>query len=200
MPEDQRRSISLIVIIHVDRRRSSYKFRNCKIQNDIKTRAPEITLKNTDVLSYSIMTTRFFPTYCWFDSLNHPQTSYKTLASWLSQAQRVQGQLHDTQSIVWQGNRTRKIAHRAVFIDYKAAFDTVSHKFVDEALGNAGVSTKVRTMFRAVYKAAVAFTTVAGTDGKQIRSETFDISRGVVQGDVMSRLFFIMALELILRR
>ena len=35
----------------------------------------------------------------------------------------------------------------AVFIDYKAAFDSVSHKFIDETLEKAGVSTKARSMF-----------------------------------------------------
>ena len=87
-----------------------------------------------------------------------------------------------------------------VFIDYKAAFDSVSHKFIDTALEKAGVSTKARAMFRAIYKAAAAFTTVSGADGKTVRSDLFAISRGVLQGDVTSPLFFIMALELILRR
>lgn len=40
------------------------------------------------------------------------------------------------------------------FIDYSAAFDTVSHKFLDKALEEAGMSNKVRAMFRAVYKNA----------------------------------------------
>ena len=87
-----------------------------------------------------------------------------------------------------------------VFIDYKAAFDSVSHKFIDIALEKAGVSTKARAMFRAIYKAAAAFTTASGTDGKSVRSDLFTIARGVLQGDVTSPLFFILALELILRR
>ena len=88
----------------------------------------------------------------------------------------------------------------AVFIDYTAAFDSVSHKFVDLALEKAGVSTKARAMFRAVYKAAAAFTDVASVYGKKVRSNRFNINRGVLQGDVTSPLFFILALELILRR
>ena len=87
-----------------------------------------------------------------------------------------------------------------VFIDYKAAFDSVSHKFIDTALEKAGVSTKVRSMFRAIYKAAAAYVTAAGTDGEKIHSDIFAIARGVLQGDITSPLFFIMALELILRR
>ena len=52
--------------------------------------------------------------------------------------------------------------HIAVtFIDYSAAFDTVSHKFIDRALQQAGASTKIHSMFRAVYEAASAFTSAS---------------------------------------
>ena len=86
------------------------------------------------------------------------------------------------------------------FIDYTAAFDTVSHKFLDEALAEAGAPIKVRAMFRAVYSSASAFTTVPASDGRKVKSDVFGIRRGVVQGDITSPLYFILALELILRR
>ena len=86
------------------------------------------------------------------------------------------------------------------FIDYSPAFDSVSHHFIDVALKEAGVSAKIRAMYRAVYAAASAHTTVPTADGKQVKSETFEINRGVVQGDITSPLYFILALELILRR
>ena len=86
------------------------------------------------------------------------------------------------------------------FIDYTAAFDSVSHKFLDEALQRAGASAKSRALFRAVYVVANAVTKVTGTDGKEIFSEPFAINRGVIQGDILSPLYFILALELILRR
>ena len=87
-----------------------------------------------------------------------------------------------------------------VFVDYSAAFDSVSHKFVDTALKEAGATAKVRSICRAIYKAASAFTSVAGADGKQVRCDNFQIERGVLQGDIISPLFFILALELLLRR
>ena len=86
------------------------------------------------------------------------------------------------------------------FIDYASAFDTVSHKFLDEALVKAGASNKTRAMFRAVYRSASAFTAVADADGKSVKSDVFAIRRGVVQGDITSPLYFILALDLILRR
>ena len=86
------------------------------------------------------------------------------------------------------------------FIDYAAAFDSVSHKFIDLALKEAGVGNKERAIFKEIYKTASAFTAVKAEDGGSANSNTFPIRRGVVQGDVTSPLYFIMALELILRR
>ena len=37
------------------------------------------------------------------------------------------------------------------FVDFAAAFDTVSHKLLDEALAEAGASDKSRALFRAIY-------------------------------------------------
>ena len=54
------------------------------------------------------------------------------------------------------------------FVDYSAAFDTVPHKFLDECLADAGAPVKVQAMFRAVYAAVTAYTTVPAPtpDGK----------------------------------
>ena len=85
------------------------------------------------------------------------------------------------------------------FIDYSVAFDTVSHKFLDKALAEAGMSNKVRAMFRTVYRNAEAFTTVQGAENKTAQSGSFPIHRGVLQGDITSPLYFILALDKILR-
>ena len=72
------------------------------------------------------------------------------------------------------------------FIDYSAAFDSVSHKYIDATLRDAGASIKTRKMFRAIYDAASAVVKVSGVDGKVTYSEPFPIKRGVLQGDVTS--------------
>ena len=86
------------------------------------------------------------------------------------------------------------------FIDYSAAFDSISHKFLDRALKEAGASDKSRALFRAIYDRASAVTKVPSTDGNDITSAPFPIKRGVLQGDITSPLYFILALELILRK
>ena len=81
------------------------------------------------------------------------------------------------------------------FIDYKAAFDSVSHKFLDSVLRRAKVSRKCRAIFRAIYEVAKGMVRVNGTLGNKIFSTTFDINRGVVQGDIVSPILFILALD-----
>ena len=81
------------------------------------------------------------------------------------------------------------------FIDYTAAFDSVSHKYLDYALQRAGASRKTRAMFRAIYRSAAGTARVNGLDGKKLFSKTFKVSRGVIQGDIISPIFFILALD-----
>lgn len=83
------------------------------------------------------------------------------------------------------------------FIDYSVAFDSVSHKFLDEALRDAN---KTRAMFRVMYKAASATVKVSDVNGNEILSHPFSIDRRVMQGDIVSPLYFILTLELVLKR
>ena len=85
------------------------------------------------------------------------------------------------------------------FIDYSVTFDSVSHKFIDQALKQAGGSPKTRSMFRAVYRVAQALTEVTGPDATTVQSATFPVRRGVLQGDITSPIYFIITLEAILR-
>ena len=56
-----------------------------------------------------------------------------------------------------------------MFLDYEAAFDSVSHLFLDEALGAAGASDKIRSIFRAIYSKANAVVRVQKADGSQVK-------------------------------
>ena len=81
------------------------------------------------------------------------------------------------------------------YIDYTAAFDSISHKFLDRTLAKAGASRKSRAIFRAIYKAATGIARVRGVDGKYELSGKFNICRGVIQGDIISPVLFILALD-----
>ena len=64
----------------------------------------------------------------------------------------------------------------------------------------AGASAKTRSLFRTIYNAASVTTRVESTDDTTVMSKPFDINRGVIQGDITSPIYFILALELILKR
>ena len=80
------------------------------------------------------------------------------------------------------------------FIDYTAAFDTQSQKFLDEALGCAGVSIKIRRIVQAIFWAASGCVRIRNPDGTEQLSDPFDIARGVLQGDIFSPAGFIVGL------
>ena len=85
------------------------------------------------------------------------------------------------------------------FVYYSASFDTITHKFLDCALKKAGANNKVRVMFRTVYNSVTTYISTPDVDGKNVKSDIFIIKWGVIQGDITSPLYFILALDLILR-
>ena len=85
-------------------------------------------------------------------------------------------------------------------IDYSAAFDTESQLFLDEALADAGVPSKVRRIIQAIFPAATGVVRFTQPNGKMAMSEPFDIERGILQGDIFSPVSFIAGLDRIFRR
>ena len=84
------------------------------------------------------------------------------------------------------------------FIDYSAAFDTESQLFLDSALAEAGVNSKVRRIVQAIF-AATGVVRIRQQDGGVDMSEPFNIERGVLQGDIFSPVCFIAGLDRIFR-
>ena len=80
------------------------------------------------------------------------------------------------------------------FIDYTAAFDSESQMFLDDALSSAGVSIKLRRIIRSIFKAATGCVRIRKPDSTSVLSAAFDISRGVLQGDLWSPVAFIVGL------
>ena len=81
------------------------------------------------------------------------------------------------------------------YIDFAAAFDSVSHKFLDEALAAAGAKRKTRALLRAIYSAAQGAVQIRDETGSIKLSQAFEVRRGVVQGDIISPILFILALD-----
>ena len=85
-------------------------------------------------------------------------------------------------------------------IDFVAAFGSISHRSIDEALGGAEASDKSRAIFRAIYKSATAVVRVSlPGGGDKVLTDLFPVDRGVIQGDIFSPICFIIALEHLMR-
>jgi exonuclease III/uncharacterized C2H2 Zn-finger protein len=86
------------------------------------------------------------------------------------------------------------------FIDFSAAFDTVSHFFLDQALEESNCGPKCRAIFREIYRKASARVKLRSASGETLLSDPLDVRRGVVQGDIFSPLCFILALSVIMKK
>ena len=83
------------------------------------------------------------------------------------------------------------VALEITFIDYAQAFDTISHEFLQISMDEHGLPLKIREVIGSIYKNAMG--RVRGSFGAM--SEPFPIRRGVLQGDILSPVLFIMCLN-----
>ena len=72
------------------------------------------------------------------------------------------------------------------FIDYRAAFDTISHRFLDKSLAAAGVQPNIRRIVKAIFAEATGMVRLHLPSGETLCSELFPVRRGVIQGDIFS--------------
>jgi Reverse transcriptase (RNA-dependent DNA polymerase) len=76
-------------------------------------------------------------------------------------------------------------------IDFTQAFDTVSHEFLQTACIEHGIPPKYCRLIQAIYRKATGY--VKGFKGSM--SEPFGIFRGVLQGDILSPILFVLCLN-----
>ena len=84
-------------------------------------------------------------------------------------------------------------------IDYRAAFDTTSHRFLDESLAAVGVQPKIRRIVKAIYAETAGMVRLRLPSGETLCSEPFPVHRGVIQGDIFSPQCFTLGLDRIFR-
>ena len=87
------------------------------------------------------------------------------------------------------GSSAADCSTRAVitYNDFVAAFDSVSHRFLDDSMAESKCRHKTRAMFRAIYRSATAQVRVQPPGGGDlIKTKPFGENRGVVQGDIFS--------------
>ena len=103
---------------------------------------------------------------CLLERLEIETATY--LSEWQAGFRKLRGCRDNTMTLATIFDEMLEEGERlcATFIDYSAAFDSVSHKFLDQALRDAKVSDKSRSLFRAIYKAVSATTKVSATDGE----------------------------------
>ena len=71
---------------------------------------------------------------------------------------------------------------------------------MDKTLTDAGASKKSRVIFRAIYRVATGMARVKGIDGETIYTQEYKIRIGVIQGDIISPILFILAIDQIMQK
>ena len=71
---------------------------------------------------------------------------------------------------------------------------------MDSTLAKAGASRKSRAIFRVIYAAAAGIARVNGTDDNYVYSGSFNVGRGVIKGDIISPVLFILALDALVQQ
>jgi len=108
----------------------------------------------------------------------------------------------NTVQLQWLVERVHEEGRRvlAVFIDFKDAFSSISHSFMMKCLKDVGISRKIRVIISEIYKGAQGSVRLRQADGSYEYSKPFEISRGVLQGDIFSPLVFILGLSKLLKQ
>ena len=89
-------------------------------------------------------------------------------------------------------NKKRQAA-LILLIDFKKAFDSIDHTFIDKSLKLFGFGENVRKWIRTFFDKRTAFILSGGHQSKLIT-----LHQGVPQGDILSPYIFLLAVEVLL--
>ena len=85
------------------------------------------------------------------------------------------------------------------YIDFTAAFDSILHSYLLNALKEYNVPLKYCRLVQAIYKSAKVRVKIQEISGSKKYSRPISIKRGVIQGDIPSPICFLVALDKLLK-
>ena len=86
-----------------------------------------------------------------------------------------------------------------LYIDFIAAFDSISHSYLIGALKEYGVPLKYFRLVKSIYNSAAVRVRIQKPGGHRSYSRKINIRRGVIQGDIPSPVCFLVALDKLLK-
>ena len=81
------------------------------------------------------------------------------------------------------------------YIDFTAAFDSILHSYLHNAIKSYGVPLMYCRLVRAIYDSAKVRVRIQEKNGKRMYSRNVDIRRSIIQGDIPSPVCFLIALD-----
>jgi hypothetical protein len=94
---------------------------------------------------------------------------------------------------IFEGVKHKNLSLVATFVDFKKAFDSVNRTRLFEILKLYGVPDKLIDAIKKLYDRSKAVVYINGQT-----SESFDVSTGVLQGDVLAPFLFILVMDYVL--
>ena len=85
------------------------------------------------------------------------------------------------------------------FIDFRAAFDSVSHSALFEGLKSFNIDPSILDLIVDIYSKATVQPRVQRKNGTRIRGPRCRVERGVLQGDVFSPMLFCLVLDILVK-
>ena len=85
------------------------------------------------------------------------------------------------------------------YIDFVAAFDSILHSFMLQSLLDYGVPRKYVRLVAKIYQAAAVQVRIQEASGERKLSRQIPIRRGAIQGDIPSPVYFLVALDKLIK-
>ena len=103
------------------------------------------------------------------------------------------------QHLLDQSSETARSLGIITYIDFTAAFDSILHSYLLNALKEYNVPSKYCRLVQAIYNSAKVRVKLQETSGNKIYSRPISIKRGVIQGDIPSPVCFLVSLDKLLK-